>query len=76
MMNNEEKTKNFRKKSTIQKEEEKKKKMPQRGFLYPPRWAQKFFYIRTVKRNPNEIEAQTKSDFKHLTTKMKENERT
>ena len=36
-----------------------------------------FFYIRTVMRNRNEIEAQKKSDFEHpiKTKKMKENER-
>ncbi len=41
----------------------------------PPRRAQKlFFYIRTVKRNRNEIETQNKSDFEHP-TKKKEKER-
>ena len=41
------------------------------------KWAQKLiFYKRAVKRNRNEIEAQTKSDFEHptKTKKMKENE--
>ena len=37
---------------------------------YHPRWAQKLiFYIRTVKRNRNEIEAKKKSDFEHPTKK-------
>ena len=45
---------------------------------YTPRWAQKLiFYIRTVTRNRNEIDAQKKSDFEHPTKKkkMKENDR-
>ena len=49
-----------------------RKKRAQRGTFYHPRRAQKLiFHIRTVKRNPNEIEAQKKTDFKPPTTKKK-----
>ena len=66
-------------KNTAEKKEEKKEKRAQKSTTTPlPRWAPKlFFYIRTVKRNRNEIEAPKKSDFEHPTKKkkMKDNER-
>ena len=64
-----------------EKKEGKKGKEGPKGKTTPslsPRWAKKLiFYIRTVKRNRNEIEARKKSDFEHPTKKkkMKENER-
>ena len=61
------------------KNKEEKKKRGSK--VYPPRWTPKLiFYVRTVDRNRNEIETQTKSDFEHPTKKekmkekMKENE--
>ena len=54
----------------------KKRKRGPKGV--PPEMGPKIvFYIRTVKRNRNEIEAQKKSDFEHptKTKKMKENEK-
>ena len=78
MKKNEEKTKNKKsknkrqKKSREKKKEEKKEKRAQRG-TPPLRRARKLiFYIRTVKRNCNEIEAQKKSDFQ---PPQKENEK-
>ena len=56
-----EKTLKKKQKTQEQKEEEKKRKRGPKGGITPPRRAQKlFFYIRTVKRNRNEIEAQKK----------------
>ena len=62
-----------KKKKTRKKKKEKKEKEGPKG--YPPRRAQKLiFYIRTVKRNRNEIEARKKSDF-WVPYKQKENEK-
>ena len=81
MMKNEEKTKILLKKErkkTGEKTRKKKRKRGPKGVpTYSSKLAQKLFYMRTVKRNRNEIETQKKSDFEHQTkkNKMKENER-
>ena len=55
-----------RQKMGAQQKEEKRKR--EGGGAPQRRWAQKMiFYMRTVKRNLNEIEAQKKSDFEHPT---------
>ena len=68
---NERKWKKMKKREEEQKKGGKKRKEGQMG-------TQKMmFYMRTVKRNRNEIETQKKSDFEHpiKKKKMKENER-
>ena len=64
-------SKKKKQRKTIEKKRKKKKKGP-KGV--PPDTSKLIFYIRTVKRIRNEIEAQKKSDFKPPTTKKK-NER-
>ena len=66
--------------TTVEKSKEKRKKQKKRAqrvfFVYPPRRTQKMiFYIRTVKRNRNEIETQKKSDFEHPTKEKKNKEK-
>ena len=59
-------------KKLLKKKEEKKGKRAHRGF-FGTRDGPKncFFYIRTVNRNRNEIDAPKKSDFEHPTKKKK-----
>ena len=82
----------MRKKHFVKKRQEKRQKKREKrkvgkkgkegpkGYQYHPRWAPKLiFYMRTVNRNRNEIDAQKKTDFEHPTKKKKmkkkENER-
>ena len=75
------KKKKKKKKKREKNMKEKRKRGPNSFFLYThlPRWSPKLiFYIRTVKRNRNEIEGlPKKSDFEHPTKKNKmiENDR-
>ena len=60
------KKKKQKEKKKKEKEKEKKKKTGKKEKSTPPRRPKKvIFYIRTVKRNRNDIEAQKRSDFEH-----------
>ena len=81
MNKNEEKTKNIKNRNKKHKKKRGRKKKKEGPKVYLPRRAQKlFFYTRTVKRNPNEIETQknqilSTQQKKKKFEKMKENKR-